>query len=223
MDAAQSARTLTPDPVRYLVPAGRHGAECTIERSRFLCTLSRASSDTEAHAFVREMQQTYAAATHNCWAFVVGAPASTSHIGLSDDGEPHGTAGRPMLTVLLHSNVGEIVAVVTRWYGGVKLGTGGLARAYSGAVQEALATLPTTWRVDEVELAIVVHYDLVTPLQLLFASLDVVCDEQSYAEQVTYRVRVPRDRESELRARLADLSRRQAHVAAADVPPDATR
>ncbi len=215
MDAAQSARALTPDVARYLVPDGRHEAECTIERSRFLCTTARASSVDEAHAFVREMQQTYADATHNCWAFVAGVPGGTSHIGLSDDGEPHGTAGRPMLTVLLHANVGEIAAVVTRWYGGIKLGTGGLSRAYSGAVQEALATLPTTWRVDEVELCIVVHYDLITPLQLLFTALEVVCDEQRYAEQVTYRVRVPRDREEELRARLADLSRGQAMVSTA--------
>lgn len=167
----------------------------------------------EAHAFVRELQQVFAGATHNCWAFVAGAPGETSHIGLSDDGEPHGTAGRPMLTVLLHANVGEIAAVVTRWYGGIKLGTGGLARAYSGAVQEALATLPTAWRVDEVALVIVVHYDLVTPLQLLFTSLDVICDDHSYAEQVTYRVRVPRDREAGLRTRLADLSRGQAQIA----------
>ncbi len=214
MDAAQPARALTTDPVRYLVPAQRHEAECTIERSRFLCTLTRASSVAEAHAFVRDMQQGYTNATHHCWAFVVGPPGSTSHIGLSDDGEPHGTAGRPMLTVLLHASVGEIAAVVTRWYGGVKLGTGGLARAYSGAVQEAMASLPTTWRVDERELAIVLHYELVTPVQLLFASLEVICDNQTYAEQVTYHVRVPRDREAELRARLADLSRGQALVVA---------
>ncbi len=135
-------------PDRYPIPAARARAELVIERSRFVCTVSRAESPDAAHAFIKEMQGEFANATHNCWAFVAGPPGSTARIGMSDDGEPHGTAGRPMLTVLMHSGVGEIAAVVTRYYGGTKLGTGGLVRAYSAAVQEALARLERRERVD---------------------------------------------------------------------------
>ena len=93
-------------------------------------------------------------ATHNCWAYVAGPPASTGRVGMSDAGEPHGTAGRPMLTVLLHSGVGEIAAVVTRYYGGIKLGTGGLVKAYGGAVLAALEALPRVERIDYVDAAL---------------------------------------------------------------------
>ena len=145
-------------PDRYPIPAARARAELVIERSRFLCTVSRAESPDEAHAFIKEMQGEYADATHNCWAFVAGPPGSTARIGMSDDGEPHGTAGRPMLTVLMHSGVGEIAAVVTRYYGGTKLGTGGLVRAYSAAVQEALARLERRERVETVDVRLRVAY-----------------------------------------------------------------
>ncbi|NCW45442.1 MAG: YigZ family protein, partial [Gemmatimonadaceae bacterium] len=111
---------------RYQVPRERHRVEQVIDRSRFICTVERVQSVEEAQAFVRAMNAEFADATHNCWAYVVGAPGSTDRIGMSDDGEPHGTAGRPMLTVLQHCGVGEIAAVVTRYYGGTKLGTGGL-------------------------------------------------------------------------------------------------
>ncbi len=206
--------------MRYRVPAARHTAELTIERSRFLCTIERVASPEAAHSFVRELQREFAGATHNCWAFVAGPPGSTSHIGLSDDGEPHGTAGRPMLTVLFHADVGEIAAVVTRWYGGVKLGTGGLARAYGGAVQQALATLPTVLRVDRVTLEFAVDYGAVTPVRQLLEQLEVEVQLEQYAETVTYRVAVARDRAEELRRVLADLTRGRAELRAiTDAPP----
>jgi uncharacterized YigZ family protein len=214
VDAAQPARALTPEGggVRYRVPAARHTAELTIERSRFLCTIERAASPEAAQSFVRELQRANAGATHNCWAFVAGPPGSTSHIGLSDDGEPHGTAGRPMLTVLLHADVGEVAAVVTRWYGGVKLGTGGLARAYGGAVQQALATLPTVLRVDRVTLEFAVDYAVVTPVRQLLEQLEAEVQHEAYAEAVTYCVAVARDRVDDLRRVLADLTRGRAEV-----------
>lgn len=127
---------------RYLIPAGLHRRELEVERSRFTCTLANAASAAEVQRVVREVSAEMTDATHHCWAFVAGPPGSTNQIGLSDDGEPHGTAGRPMLTVLMHSDVGEAVAIVTRYNGGVKLGTGGLARAYSGTVQLAQSTMP---------------------------------------------------------------------------------
>src|SRR5690606_17190774 len=126
----------------YPIPAATHRTEQTIQRSRFIATLAHAPTVDAARARIDDVRAGFPDATHNCWAFLAGPPGSTAHVGFSDAGEPHGTAGRPMLDVLLHSGIGEVAAVVTRYYGGVKLGKGGLVRAYGGAVQHALATLP---------------------------------------------------------------------------------
>ena len=193
--------------MRYRVPAAQHEAELIIDRSRFRCTLARAATPDEAHLLVRALQAQHPEATHHCWAFVAGPPGSTSHIGLSDDGEPHGTAGRPMLTVLLHADVGEIAAVVTRWYGGVKLGTGGLARAYSGAVQQALDTLPLTWRVERVRAAFTVEYTALTPVRQLLDALEAVVEREEYADAVHFEVAIAREDVDTLTRGLADRTR----------------
>ena len=195
------------DAGRYPVPAGRHRVEETIERSRFICTVQRVRAPEEAQALVRELNAEFADATHNCWAYVAGPPGSTGRIGLSDAGEPHGTAGRPMLTVLLHSGVGEIAAVVTRYYGGTKLGTGGLVKAYGGLVQLALATLPRAERVDFARLLVAVGYPSITPVLQLLAAFEAAVVAEEYGEEVRYELRVPRPNVAPLRAALADATR----------------
>lgn len=160
-------------------------------RSRFITTLGRAASAEDARAFVAAVRDEFADATHNCWAYVAGPPGSTAAIGMSDAGEPHGTAGRPMLDVLMHSGVGEVAAVVTRYYGGVKLGRGGLVRAYGGCVQRAMAALPVERRVDRVALAISVGYAEVDALRRLLAEHEAEILDEQYAEKVTYRAAVP--------------------------------
>lgn len=119
-----------------------HRCEAIIRRSRFIVTLAHTPSVDAARSFVERIRREFPDATHNCWAFAAGPPGDTNRIGYSDDGEPHGTAGRPMLAVLLYGQVGELAAVVTRYFGGIKLGTGGLVRAYQEMVQKGLATLP---------------------------------------------------------------------------------
>lgn len=174
----------------YPVPRRIHRVREVIRRSRFVTTVAHAPDAEAAHAFVQRIRDEFPDATHHCWAFVAGPPASTRHVGMSDDGEPHGTAGRPMLTALLHSGVGEIVAVCTRWFGGVKLGTGGLTRAYSGGVKLALEELPTEEHVDRVELAVVVGYADVEVLQRLVGGMDVVVEAEEYGTDVRYRCAV---------------------------------
>ena len=115
-----------------------------IKRSRFITTLARADSRERALMFVECVRREFPDARHNCWAYAVGRPGDTARVGQSDDGEPHGTAGRPMLTQLLYGGVGELVAVTTRYFGGIKLGTGGLTRAYQNGVKQALTLLPVT-------------------------------------------------------------------------------
>jgi uncharacterized YigZ family protein len=179
------------DPSRYPIPAARARAEESIDRSRFICTLAPAPTPEAAQTVIAELRDEFSDATHNCWAFVAGPPGSTARIGMSDDGEPHGTAGRPMLTVLLHSGVGEIVAVVTRYYGGTKLGTGGLVRAYSQVVQSALATLPRRERMDYAQRTIAVAYSHVSAIRHLLPTFEATLDAEEYTEQVRLTLRAP--------------------------------
>ena len=123
-------------PVPDLALGQFHRVEQTIKRSRFICTAAHVTSPEEAKAFIDQIREEFSDARHNCWAFAAGAPGATAQVGMSDDGEPHGTAGRPMLTVLLHCGVGEIAVVVTRYFGGILLGTGGLIRAYQGTAEQ---------------------------------------------------------------------------------------
>jgi uncharacterized YigZ family protein len=197
---------------RYLVPASRHRVEETILRSRFITSVAPAPTLADATAFVREVSAEFPDATHNCCAYLVGPPGTTTRIGMSDDGEPHGTAGRPMLHVLLHSDVGDVAAVVTRYYGGQKLGTGGLARAYSGGVQLALATLPRMERVDLVAGRLVVDYAHVSAVQQLLPTVEAEVVAQEYLERVTYELQLPRSRVEELRRAVLDVTRGQAEL-----------
>ena len=198
-----------PGPERdsgYPVPSGRHRVVGEVRRSRFLTTLARAADPDGAHTVIRAVQEEFPDATHHCWAFVAGPPGDTGHIGMSDAGEPHGTAGRPMLTALLHSGVGEIVAVVTRYFGGVKLGTGGLSRAYSGQVVSALESLPTAARVDRVRVRIDVPFAAMDSLYRLLDELDARDREESYGSGLELSTRLPRKEVEGLREAVADFT-----------------
>lgn len=198
------------------MPAAVHRVEQVIDRSRFICTVAPVASVDEAQAFVRTVQREFPDATHNCWAYVVGAPGSTDRIGLSDDGEPHGTAGRPMFTVLQHSGVGDVAAVVTRYYGGIKLGTGGLVKAYSGAVQQALESLPRVERVTRVVASIRVAYAAITAVQQLLPTFDAEVVDEQFAVDVCFVVRCPEEQLDGLRRAVLDATRGQGQVVVAD-------
>jgi len=197
---------------RYPVPAATHRVEQEISRSRFITTIGRVSTVEEAQAFIRAVADEFSDATHNCWAYVVGPPGETGRIGMSDAGEPHGTAGRPMLNALLHAPVGDVAAVVTRYYGGTKLGTGGLVRAYGGGVQAALATLPVTERIEYVSLIVTVDYARVTAVQQLCAEHEAEILAQEFAEQVRVTLRLPDGNAGRFRAALLDATRGRASL-----------
>ena len=192
--------------LRYAIPSRIYRVEELIQRSRFITTAAHAPDANAANAFVDSMRELFPDATHHCWAFVAGPPGSTAHIGMSDDGEPHGTAGRPMLTVLLHSGVGEVVTVCTRYFGGVKLGTGGLSRAYAGGVKLLLQTLPTELKIKRVHVSVRVAYPHVESLQRLLDDLEVVVEHEEYGEEVRYQIAVPAMTLETLREQLAQLT-----------------
>lgn len=178
---------------RYRIPASIHRVEEEILRSRFITTVGPTPTLEDARAFVTAIKGEFANASHNCWAYLVGPPGSTSQVGFSDDGEPHGTAGRPMLTVLEHSGLGDITAVVTRYFGGVLLGKGGLVRAYSGGVKLALDSLPVAQHVAMAELEVIVAYASIASALHLFPQFEATPLREDYAADVTYRVRLPAD------------------------------
>ena len=192
--------------LRYAIPSRIYRVEELIQRSRFITTAAHAPDANAANAFVDSVRELFPDATHHCWAFVAGHPGSTAHIGMSDDGEPHGTAGRPMLTVLLHSGVGEVVTVCTRYFGGVKLGTGGLSRAYAGGVKLLLQTLPTELKIKRVHVSVRVAYPHVESLQRLLDDLEVVVEHEEYGEEVRYQIAVPAMTLETLREQLAQLT-----------------
>jgi uncharacterized YigZ family protein len=121
----------------YSIPAQTTYYQQEIKRSKFLTWITAVESPQAAKLWIQSLREDYPDARHVCWAYIAGAP-NTSLKSMSDDGEPSGTAGKPMLNVLEHSGVGDIGAVVVRYFGGVKLGTGGLVRAYSSSVSEAM-------------------------------------------------------------------------------------
>jgi len=183
-----------------------------ILRSRFITTAAYAPSVEDARLFIEEMRAEFADASHNCWAYVVGPPGATGQNGMSDDGEPHGTAGRPMLTVLRHSGVGDIVVVVTRYFGGTLLGKGGLVRAYSGGVQLALAELPTVEKVEKRRLSLLFDYSAVTAVQRILPDYETEILDQNYGVDVSYQVQMPIEQVERFRRDLADLTNGQAVV-----------
>ncbi len=190
---------------RYPIPASLHRVEEEIDRSRFITTVAYTPTVEAARAFIDQMRATFSDATHNCWAYLVGPPGSTGQMGYSDDGEPHGTAGKPMWTVLQHSGIGDVSAVVTRYFGGILLGKGGLVRAYSGGVKLALESLPLAQHIPMVELFVTVDYAGVTPLQRLLPAFEAEISAQAYSADVTYHLRVPAERAAPLEQALVEL------------------
>jgi len=190
----------------YRVPACRHRVEEVIRGSRFITTVDRASDEEEARSFIQEIRLEFTDATHTCWAYVAGSPGDTARIGFSDAGEPHGTAGRPMLEALLHSSVGEVAAVATRYYGGTKLGRGGLGRAYAGGVKLALESLPTRERVDRVRIEIEIGYPAVDPLHRFLEKIGAVREDETYGAHVRITAAIPVGSFDEVARVVADLT-----------------
>lgn len=194
---------------RYPIPATVWRVEEEIKRSRFITTIGYTPSVEEARAFIASVRQEFPDADHHCWAYVVGPPGATAQIGLSDDGEPHGSAGRPMLTVLLHSGVGDICAVVTRYFGGVLLGVGGLVRAYSGGVQRALSTLPIHERVPTALVDVLLDYSAISLVQRLLPAYEASIVVQEFGVDANFRIELPLSQLDAFRNALIDATHGQ--------------
>ncbi len=182
---------------RFLIPAASpaspHVTELVVRKSRFAAQTCHCLSRTEALAFLEGIRKARPDSTHNCWAFAAGAPGDSSRVGSSDDGEPRGTAGRPMLNVLLHSGIGQICVVVSRWFGGIKLGVGGLVRAYQDATLENLASLPVCEAVTRATCRLMMPYACAASVRRGLDALEAVVESETYAELVTLVFKTPEE------------------------------
>ncbi|MGL6315192.1 YigZ family protein [Vibrio sp. WXL103] len=174
----------------YLIPQQAAIFEEEIKKSVFITHLAHTPSVEAAKAFVEQIKQQHSAARHNCWGFVAGRPENSMLWGFSDDGEPSGTAGKPILAQLSGSGVGEITAVVTRYSGGIKLGTGGLVKAYGGGVQQALKVLQTIEKKITTNLVIALDYSFVPILQSMLGQFGAQEIAANYAENVELTVEI---------------------------------
>ncbi len=169
---------------RYPIPAQERRTEIRVVNSRFITTIAPAFTVQDARAFIARVKNEFSDATHNVPVYLIGHGSSViAHC--SDDGEPSGTAGRPSLAVLRGSGLGDVVVVVTRYFGGTKLGTGGLVRAYSDAVRQGLADLPRAVKVPTHTVMMVIPYTLFERLRLIIADYQGKIMDEDFAADVT--------------------------------------
>lgn len=174
---------------RYRVLLSGGQGEYEEKKSRFIATVRPCQSEAEAAAFIEEMKKKYWDARHNCSAYVIGGRGELTRC--SDDGEPSGTAGRPMLEVLMGSGIRNAAVVVTRYFGGVLLGTGGLVRAYTQAVKEGLAACETGVMRPGAEFRLDADYNNIGKILYLMAQRGLEPLESEYGEAVSLRVLLP--------------------------------
>ena len=186
----------------YRIPASPGESELTEKRSRFLGHVRMVESEEEAKAFIAEMKRKYYDARHNCWCYAVRDGAER----YSDDGEPQGSAGIPMLEVLRRRGVTNAVCVVTRYFGGVLLGTGGLLRAYTQSTADALdaagIAVVRAWTEAEARCS----YAQAERMKTEAAALGAVTEDVVYGADVTLKLLIPREKTEAVKARLFDAS-----------------
>ena len=189
-----------------LIPAKQNRVETSFSNSRFIASAAPAFSVESAKDFVAAIRAEFHDASHNVPAYLIGHGATnTAHC--SDDGEPSGTAGRPILAVLQGSHLGDIAVVVTRYFGGTKLGTGGLVRAYSNAAKEVIKALPRARKVATHSVLIVLPYSLYEQSRIMITDHQGVTLEENFGAEVTMSIRFPVDSFSAFQDDITNLSR----------------
>lgn len=175
----------------YLIAADEVIDETIITRSRFICYLKPCASAADAKTFIKSLQALHPQANHHCYAFIAGRPENSQLYGFSDDGEPSGTAGKPMLSMLMGSQIGELCAVVVRYFGGTKLGPGGLQRAYGSSVKQALGLLPTKLKIPMVRKTLACQYTQIDDVLYFLAQCGGEIIQQDYNENIVLTVALP--------------------------------
>jgi uncharacterized YigZ family protein len=194
-----------------LIPASNYKVESWVKNSHFIATIGPAFTVSDARDFIAEINEQYADATHNVPAYVIGSgPSTIAHS--SDDGEPSGTAGKPALSVLIGSELGDTVLVITRYFGGTKLGTGGLVKAYSNAAKDAVQGVPKANKISVHQASITCPYNIhesALRLVKLHRGLNI---QEKFSEHVQIDFSLPKDELSALQESISELSNGQIPV-----------
>ena len=196
------------EPYRVLLSDGV--GEIIEKKSRFIATVRIVNTEEEATCFIDEMKKKYWNATHNCSAFVVGERAELTRC--SDDGEPSGTAGRPMLEVLLGEGIRNVAVVVTRYFGGVLLGTGGLVRAYTQAVKEGLNNCKKGVMCFGTRMSIKASYTDIGKIQYILGQENIPIENSLYAEDVEFTILFKETMEKELIKKITEGTNARAKI-----------
>lgn len=182
-----------------------HRSEIEELKSRFITSITRAESPEAARAFIGEIRHEMPNASHHVYAFRVGYGNSVTE-GMSDDGEPAGTSGPPSLAVLRGFDIGDVVLVTTRYFGGTKLGTGGLVRAYSDSARTALESLETSIKAPKVRLGIDLPYSLYEQFKRLLVRYEGIIEDETFAGEISLILSLLEAHQAQLEAELTELS-----------------
>ncbi len=174
----------------YHIPSGDISYKESIKRSKFIVSISHTPDLEAVKIFLGKVQAKYPDAGHHCFAHIAGEPKGSHVLGFSDDGEPKGTAGKPMLNVLIGSGIGEVTAVVTRYFGGIKLGTGGLVRAYGGCLNNAMEHLKTIEKIPELNIIGISAYGDQDVVEQLCLSYKVLNIQKEYELNVQWDIKI---------------------------------
>ncbi len=189
----------------YLIPAETNRVATAVSNSRFITTVGRVDTVSEAKEYLAAVRAELPDATHHVYAYRVGFGNSVVE-GMSDDGEPSGTSGPPVLAVLRGSGIGDVIVVVTRYFGGTKLGTGGLVRAYSDAARTGLNSLPTERKIEKRVLGLEISYHYFEQVKRLITQHGGTLDEETFAAEVTLLASFPVDAITGFTADLTELT-----------------
>ena len=178
-------------------------ARLEIKKSEFITYAYPATTREQAMFHVEQLRVKYPDARHWCWAYIIGDPENTTSAGFDDDGEPNGTAGRPILNVLQHKSIGNVIIIVVRYFGGIKLGAGGLTRAYAGSAQAAVDEMILRPYVPMAQVQILAEFATEAQCRYVVESLNGSIDDVSYSKQVTLTVTIAEQDIETLKERLA--------------------
>lgn len=192
-------------PFRYPIPAEEASIETEVKQSRFIALGAYTPTVALAQEWIRTIRVRFADARHHCPAYRVGYGNSVAEWS-SDDGEPRGTAGRPILSVMQGRDIGDISIVVVRYFGGIKLGTGGLVRAYGGAARMVLDELPTTMLVERCQRMLAVPYSQFERMKAFIVEHEGEIQDEDFAADIVFTFSMPVDRVEGFDAELVELS-----------------
>jgi len=190
----------------YKIAVNKVEHETIVKRSHFICYLYPCASVDEAKSYVKQLKVVHPQASHHCYAFLTKAASDSLGYGYSDDGEPNGTAGKPMLAVLQGGDVGEVCAIVVRYFGGTKLGTGGLQRAYVDSVRQALDFLQSKIKIAMATKTLACQYNQVNDVLHIINQAAGQVITQEYLQQVQFSFLIPEEKLAVVKEQLLTMS-----------------